>query len=226
MSFFNWRYVAISLLLPLDMRVSASGLVLLAFCAQLCAALRLAVLPGPADVQSTFNLEGVASVLERRGHSVCASRDKLDEDVLPPTSLLLGACRGRVFHAVLAQGQPAAEIADYADRLDVPVIRFLEDREVVDVLRERPAVLVFASKLAAKAFGDMIEEAPRIILSPESAGRGSAEAYVQLEAHVEQLAAAKAFPAEKGSFWDRVKLSEVSCPLLHRICMVFMVFMA
>ena len=192
--------------------MGASGLALLAFCAQLSAALRLAVLPGPAEIHSTFNLERVASVLERRGHSVCTSRDKLDEDVLPPAALLLGACHGRVFDAVLAQGQPATEIADYADRLDVPVIRFLEEGEVVDVLHERPAVLVFASDAAIKAFGDLIEEAPRIFLSPESASGGSAEAYTQLEAHVEQMLAAKALPPEKGSIWDRVELSKVSCP--------------
>ena len=204
------------------MRAGASGLALLAFCVQLCAGLRLAVLPGPAEIQSTFNLERVASALERRGHSACTSRDKLDEDVLPPTALLLGACHGRVFDAVLAQGQPAAEIADYADRLDVPVVRFLEGSEVVDVLHERPAVLVFASDVAATAFGDLIEEAPRIVLSPESASRGTAEAYAQLEAHVEQLVAAKALPSEKGSFWDRVELIEVSCPMLHGICMVCM----
>lgn len=97
----------------------------------------------------------------------------------------------------------------------MPVIRFLEDSDVVDVLRERPAVLVFASDMAAKAFGDLIEEAPRIVLSPESASGGSAEAYRQLEAHMDQLVAAKALPSEKGSFWDRVELSKVSCPSLH-----------
>ena len=199
------------------MRAGASGLALLAFCTQLCAALRLAVLPGPAEIQSAINLERVASVLVRRGHSVCTSRDKLDEDVLPPTALLPGARHGRVFDAVLAQGQPAVEVADYADRLDVPVIRFLEDSEVIDVLHERPAVLVFAREAAAKAFGDLIEEAPRIVLSPESASGGSTEAYMQLEELVEQLVAAKALPPEKGSFWDRVELSKVSCLTLRGV---------
>ena len=207
--------------ISLDMRAAASGLALLACCAQLSAALRLAVLPGPAEIQSTFNLERVASALQMRGHSVCTSRNQRDEDTVPPTTLLLGACHGEVFDAVLAQGQPAIEIADYADRLDVPVVRLLEDGEAVDVLHERPAVLVFASDVSAAAFGDVIEEAPRAILSPESASKSRAEAYAQLEPYMEELVAAKALPPERGSFWDRVVLSKVSCLVSRGVPMVF-----
>ncbi|KAK9827659.1 hypothetical protein WJX81_004467 [Elliptochloris bilobata] len=183
---------------------------LLALHAQPSAALRLAVLPGPAEIQSTFNLERAAAALTQRGHTVSISRERIIEDsVVPPTSLLPGTDQGVVFDAVIAQGQPAIDIADLADKLDVPIVRFLEDREEVDVLHERPAVLVFASAPAAAAIGDLIEEAPRIICSPHTVSDADSQMYGELEERVEELARAKATLLEAGTFWDRVAKSKV-----------------
>ena len=110
------------------------------------------------------HLEQVAAALIKRGHAVTISRVELGEDSAAQAELLLlGANSKSAFNAVIGHGQPAIEIADYADKLDIPTVRFLEEREDVNVLDERPAVFVFPSTGAVTLFGDLIEEAPRIV---------------------------------------------------------------
>ncbi len=63
-------------------------------------------------------------------------------------------------------------MADFAAKLEVPVVRFVADSGIApgDFPRpfyERPAVLVFATEYDVEAFGDdLMEQAARLVLSP------------------------------------------------------------
>ena len=67
-------------------------------------------------------------------------------------------------------GAAAKQIADFAARLYIPVIRFVSDSSVTEdalyPLYERPAVLVFANKRDQTSFADSMSEAVRLVSSP------------------------------------------------------------
>lgn len=182
-------------------------------CARFCSVAAI----GASGTHGNFvhvHLEQVAAALIKRGHAVTISRVELGEDSAAQAELLLlGANSKSAFNAVIGHGQPAIEIADYADKLDIPTVRFLEEREDVNVLDERPTVLVFPSTEAVMLFGDLIEEAPRIVLPAVSVDDAHHEAYALLEQHLSDLAGAKSLPPEQGSFWHRAALEKVHTPV-------------
>ena len=188
----------------------AALLALLVLRSQPVAALQLAVLPGAADARAAFSLGRVAAALTQRGNSVTVSHDQLNDDAAAHAdSLLLGEHVLAAFDAVFAQGQPAAGVADFAERLGVPVVRFVESGEALNVLLERPAVLVFPSAAALRASGDVVEEALRLVLPPELARDAEHAAYALIEGRLRALASARASLPDT-LVWDPDGLGKVS----------------
>jgi len=199
----------------------AALLALLVLRSQPVAALQLAVLPGAADARAAFSLGRVAAALTQRGNSVTVSHDQLNDDAAAHAdSLLLGEHVLAAFDAVFAQGQPAAGVADFAERLGVPVVRFVESGEALNVLLERPAVLVFPSAAALRASGDVVEEALRLVLPPELARDAEHAAYALIEGRLRALASARASLPDT-LVWDPDGLEKVSVVTINQCMQVW-----
>jgi len=138
--------------------------------------------------------------------------------------LALGKLSGEhtlsAFDAVFAQGQPAAGVADFAERLGVPVVRFVESGEALNVLLERPAVLVFPSAAALRASGDLVEEALRLVLPPELAHDAEHAAYALIEGRLRALASARASLPDT-LVWDPDGLGKVSVVTINQCMQVW-----
>ena len=68
-------------------------------------------------------------------------------------------------------GESARAVADFAAQLEIPVVRFVADSslspgDAPKPLYERPAVLVFAREDDMTTFGDVMEEAVRLVITP------------------------------------------------------------
>ncbi|CAL5221709.1 g3950 [Coccomyxa viridis] len=137
------------------------------------------------------DLKTVKSSLERAGHKVEATR----------AGKMLGTLAMSFenitdFEGVLVQGKVAQEVADYAARAGVPVVRFMPENfgtEDFMVNQERPAAFVFASEADAKRF-HYVEEAARIVLPLARATSKNAQAYTEIPAAL-QAAKARTQPA-------------------------------
>ncbi|CAL8463331.1 g2865 [Coccomyxa elongata] len=112
--------------------------------------------------------------LEKLGHAVTIMNQVPEERI---HDLLASgpAPEDALLDAILTQGESARAVADFAAQLQIPVVRFVADSalspgDAPKPLYERPAVLVFASEDDMTAFGDVMEEAVRIVITPSSTG--------------------------------------------------------
>ncbi|EIE18186.1 hypothetical protein COCSUDRAFT_45597 [Coccomyxa subellipsoidea C-169] len=142
------------------------------------AQLRLAILPEQdatgqaAHKTGMHDLAAFARGLEKLGYAVSVISKLPEEGIL---ELLASgpAPEDALFDAILCQGDSARAVADFAAQLEIPVVRFVADSglspgDAPKPFYERPAVLVFASEDGLTAFGDVMEESIRLVISPSS----------------------------------------------------------
>lgn len=127
--------------------------------------------------------QGEASVDRQQSHGLCLRTTErlsmmIDEHgscmVLGPFQFVLLQDPSRTWsldHDHDTTGGSGRAVADFAARLQIPVVRFVADSSISpgDAPRaffERPAALVFASNEDMEAFGDQMEETSRLVISP------------------------------------------------------------
>ena len=91
---------------------------------------------------------------------------------IPDQGKVCASISGRTYdNGSRVTGDSARAVADFAAQLEIPVVRFVADGELSPgdapkPFYERPAVLVFANEDGLTAFGDVMEESIRLVISP------------------------------------------------------------
>ncbi|EIE22202.1 hypothetical protein COCSUDRAFT_42571 [Coccomyxa subellipsoidea C-169] len=156
------------------------------------------------------DMRDVAKSLERRDHQVEVKSVNIpgtdwralvtEDDLVTPK-----------YDAILASGISAHTVADWAARVDTPVVRFFPDSQnatdsTFEVHRERPSILVFANATDAERF-PYLEDVERLVLPLARVKTKLAPAYAALETALEKALT----NSERTTPRNTLQVSEEAC---------------